>query len=335
MQPKTINALKWIVNILDSNQIPYRIGGGFAAHMYGSGRIVNDIDISLSGKYFPIIVKEIEKYITAGPKHYSNEKWDCDTLSLEYEGQQIDMTDIDTLRMSNLEKTDWFQVKDYFRKFPAVPMQIEGIKVELIDPRDLVAYKNHLMDRDYQIEDVNAVKKYISEQNLMNQSFIIKPNKFDLNEYTTRSVVRCAILNEDDTKVLFFGSTLVGGGVEGEETDEEAIARECMEEAGATVKILKYLGEVVAYRDAIKKKYVVRGYVCKQVGGLQKPTSTSPDEQGIEAKWIAVPEAITQLEREISELEKQETFEDEDLYHGRIYNRKILLYFLKDFLDNK
>ncbi len=163
LEEKTINALKWIVHILNKNNIPYRIGGGFAAHMYGSSRPVNDIDFSLSGEYFPIIVSETKDYITAGPKHYSNAKWDCNTLSLNYQGQQIDITDIDTLKMSSREKTEWFQTKDHFRKFPTITKVIENIEISLIDPRDLIAYKKELADNEhqYQMLDVQAVEKYI------------------------------------------------------------------------------------------------------------------------------------------------------------------------------
>jgi hypothetical protein len=162
MQEKTKEALKWIVEILDRNNIPYRIGGGFAANIYGSGRPINDIDISLSGKFFPIIVNETSEYITAGPKHYSNAKWDCDTLSLNYKGQDIDMTDIDTLRMSNKEETEWFQTKEKYRKYEPISTDVEGIKVSLIDPRDLAEYKKHL-GGDHQLIDIEAVEKYIVE----------------------------------------------------------------------------------------------------------------------------------------------------------------------------
>lgn len=166
MEEKTTNALKWIVSILNKHNIPYRIGGGFAEHFYGSTRPVNDIDFSLSGEYFPIIVSETKDYITSGPKHYLNEKWDCNTLSLNYQGQEIDMTDINTLRMSNKEKTEWFQTKEHFRKYPTVPVEIEGIIIQLIDPRDLVAYKKELVDEkhQYQMVDVQAVEKYIHEK---------------------------------------------------------------------------------------------------------------------------------------------------------------------------
>ena len=165
MEPKVKNALYWIVGILNKHSVLYRIGGGFAAHFYGSNRPINDIDISLSGEYFPVIIKEVSEYITAGPKHYINEKWDCDTLSINYEGQRIDMTDINTLRMSNKEKTEWYQTKDKYRNFPNIITNIEGIEVSLMDPRDLVAYKKHL-DGDHQLVDIEAVEKYIKENNI-------------------------------------------------------------------------------------------------------------------------------------------------------------------------
>lgn len=165
MQPKTLNALKWIIPILDKHKVPYRIGGGFAAHVYGATRPINDIDITCPGKYFPIIMPEISNYITYQFEHSQDEKWDCNGLTLNYNDQEIDMTDIDTLKMSNKEKTEWLQTKDFYRKFNPIPTEIEGITVSLIDPRDLVAYKKHL-DGDHQLVDIEAVEKYIKEYNL-------------------------------------------------------------------------------------------------------------------------------------------------------------------------
>lgn len=162
MQQKTLRALRWIVEILDRHQVPYRIGGGFAAHMYGAIRPVNDIDITFSGKYFPTIISEISDYITYDFGHSQDEKWDCDGLTLEYEGQEIDMADIDTLKMSTKDGNEWLQTKDSFRKYPNTVMDVEGTRVSLIDPRDLVAYKKHL-NGDHQLIDIDAVEKYIQE----------------------------------------------------------------------------------------------------------------------------------------------------------------------------
>lgn len=168
MEEKTIDALKWIVSILNKNNIPYRIGGGFAAHTYGANRKINDIDFSLSGEYFPIIVSETKDYIISGPKHYSNPKWDCNTLCLNYKDQEIEITDIDTLKMSNKEQTKWFQTKDTFRNFPNTTKIIEDIEISIIDPRDLVAYKKELVDENHphQTYDIEAVERYINENNI-------------------------------------------------------------------------------------------------------------------------------------------------------------------------
>ncbi|MEK7635353.1 MAG: hypothetical protein AAB446_02920 [Patescibacteria group bacterium] len=160
MEGKTLNALHWIVDILTKHNVPYRIGGGFAAHIYGANRPINDIDITFPGKYFPDILPEISDYITYELKHYSDEKWDCDGLTLEYEGQEIDITDIDTLRMSNKEETEWFQTKDKFRNFPSVSVNVDGTDVSFIDPRDLVAYKKEL-NGEHQLIDIEAVQRYI------------------------------------------------------------------------------------------------------------------------------------------------------------------------------
>jgi len=161
LDEKVIQGLKWIVEILDKNKIPYKIGGGFAAKMYGSPREVNDIDISLSGKYFDVIVLEVSDYITAGPKHYLNKKWDCSTLSVNYKGQDIDMTDIDTLKMTDLANTKWMNVKEN-RLFDGIITDINGVTISIMDPRDLISYKKEL-GGEHQLIDIDAIQKYLDK----------------------------------------------------------------------------------------------------------------------------------------------------------------------------
>lgn len=160
MEEKALNALKWIVGILNENNIPYCIGGGMATYLYGSDRLVNDIDISVSGKYFSTIVPLVKDYIIAEPKHYKNDKWDCTTLSLNYEGQDIDMTDADTLMMSKREGTEWIKSKEIYQKYPNVNKELRGIHISLMDPRVLFEYKQEL-DGEHQESDRKFLKKYI------------------------------------------------------------------------------------------------------------------------------------------------------------------------------
>lgn len=159
LEEKTMKALLFVASVFDENRIPYKIGGGLAARVYGAARPVNDIDISVSGKHFPVIVPKVSAYITAGLKHYLNEKWDCDTLSINYGGQDIDMTDVDTLKMSNLEQTRWMEVKK-MRLYDGIRTDINGVIVSIMDPRDLIAYKREL-GGEHQLADVAAIQKFL------------------------------------------------------------------------------------------------------------------------------------------------------------------------------
>lgn len=160
MEQKTVDALKWIAQILNGHNIPYRIGGGTATYLYGSGRPVNDIDISVSGSFFPTIVPLVKDYITAGPKHYKNEKWDCDTLSLNYQGQDIDLTDVDTLLMSKKGTGEWVRNKEIYGKHPDAVKEVDGVQVSLMNPRVLLEYKQELSG-EHQEYDIQFLKGLI------------------------------------------------------------------------------------------------------------------------------------------------------------------------------
>jgi len=165
MDTKTLEALKWIVGVLDGAGVSYWIGGGLATALYGSGRPVNDIDISVSGKDFPVIVSLVREHIVAGPKHYLNEKWDCETLSLSYHGQDIDLTDVDTLLMRDKDDTMWIKNKEIYGKRPDVRMEVEGMTVMLMHPRVLREYKEHLSG-EHQEQDCRFLDGYIVSNGL-------------------------------------------------------------------------------------------------------------------------------------------------------------------------
>lgn len=143
--------------------MPYHIvwGGGAATHLYGSGRPVNDIDISIAGEeHFSVILPLVKEYIVTSPTHYQDEKWDCVTLSLNYHGQDIDLTDSETLRMRSGDNTQWIQNKYIYRKYPDVIKEVDGVNVSLMDPRVLFEYKQELTG-DHQEYDRQFLEHYI------------------------------------------------------------------------------------------------------------------------------------------------------------------------------
>ncbi|TSC85895.1 MAG: hypothetical protein G01um10148_803 [Parcubacteria group bacterium Gr01-1014_8] len=161
MEDKTINALRWILEILHRNEVEYQITGGLAAKIYGSPRPLNDIDIDLSGKSFPTIVPEISEYITFGPARFKDGKWDMDMISLNYQGQEMDLSGIDNdPRISNKPRTEWIPyLSDISKK---LKLDHEGMDVWVMHPRALAAYKKEL-DGDHQSMDIAAAEKYASE----------------------------------------------------------------------------------------------------------------------------------------------------------------------------
>ncbi len=165
MTDQVLEALQWVVEILQENNVNYRIGGGLAANLYGSERPVNDIDISLSETDFSVIVPLVQEYIVAGPKHYQNEKWDCTTLSLNYKGQDIDMTDADTLMMSKKDGSGWVPNGVIYKKHSDVTFMVGDLSVQLMHPKVLVEYKQELSG-DHQQHDIDFLKNYIKTQSL-------------------------------------------------------------------------------------------------------------------------------------------------------------------------
>lgn len=165
--------------------------------------------------------------------------------------------------------------------------------------------------------------------------FIFNLNNTEPTDYIERKVTKAVILNEEG-QVLLFGSGLIGGGVEEGETDEGALHREAMEEAGIEIEIIKLLGEVIGYRDFLKKKYVARGYLCRYLNKINEPTSSDSQEQKTIVTWESIEDVINRLQSEIDVLKKARPILDkDDKYQSRLYNREMSLSFLKEVSKEK
>ena len=158
---KTINALKWMVGILNAKNIPYQITGGFAAKIYGSIRPLNDIDIDIPEEKFADILEEVKPYITFGPERLNDGKWDTMLITLDFNGQVIDIGGAYETKVSNKDRTEWISYPIDFSKSQEI--KIEGIKINVISPEELIEYKQHL-DGEHQIEDIKATENYLKNE---------------------------------------------------------------------------------------------------------------------------------------------------------------------------
>ncbi|MEK7151521.1 MAG: hypothetical protein AAB784_02325 [Patescibacteria group bacterium] len=158
--------MEWIKDILESEEIRYQISGGFAAHVYGSTRPVNDIDIAIPDEVFPKLYERVKEYVIYGPKRGKDMKWDIYAMVLNYKEQEIDFGGAYTTKLSlkdpiTREDTDtWIDLSTDFNK--SVMMEFEGMTLPLEDPRSLAEYKKHL-NGEHQIQDVKAVEKFVED----------------------------------------------------------------------------------------------------------------------------------------------------------------------------
>ena len=164
--PKLVKSLEWITGILEEEKIPYQISGGFAAHLYGAQRPVNDIDISIPEETFPRLYEKVKSYVSYGPKRSKDAKWDIYAMVLNYEGQEIDFGGSETTKISlkdpvTREDTDnWMDAPINFNK--SVWLEFNGMKLPLEDPTSMAEYKRHL-NGEHQEQDVEAIEKYINK----------------------------------------------------------------------------------------------------------------------------------------------------------------------------
>ncbi len=106
---------------------------------------------------------------------------------------------------------------------------------------------------------------------------------------------------------------LPGGGIDDGETKEEGFKRECLEEIGCNVEILKELGKVEEWRKIFGLKQISHCYVAKVVGEKKAPNFTEHEMQNnFEVAWVSQDELLGKIQNS-----KPSNFEGENYIQPR------------------
>lgn len=144
MNEKVLNGLNWVIGILKSNNIQYQVTGGVAASFYGSTREIYDIDIEMSNKDVLKVFELCREYVTFRPSRYINENFNLFLMTLEYEGQLIDLCGTENMRIKGEHQdVDLDQ-----------SVVIDGIYV--VSKENLIKYKK-LLGRDVDLMDIESI----------------------------------------------------------------------------------------------------------------------------------------------------------------------------------
>ena len=162
MTKNTKKALTWITEILKKHQISFQITGGLAAIAYGATRELDDIDIDIPDGKFDLIIEDVKSFITYGPARFKSDKWDLLLMTLNYHGQEIDLSGANSTYIFNDNNQEWIKLSDDLTK---ISMQnIYGLVLPVISYVDLVNYKK-ILARNVDIIDINQMENYINQKN--------------------------------------------------------------------------------------------------------------------------------------------------------------------------
>ncbi len=148
----------WLVAALQLSGIDFVVSGGLAARSYGATRRLNDIDIDIANDDVVRLRPVVAKYLIFGPDRYRDGKWDLLLMSLNHEGQMIEIGGGDDARIYDehcktwvVERTDFSDIE--WRK-------VFGIMAPVMAPKPLMTYKA-LLSGQHQQSDINAVRRFV------------------------------------------------------------------------------------------------------------------------------------------------------------------------------
>lgn len=151
--------LNFITGYLSIEKIPYAIVGGLSVIGYGLDRETDDIDIDVPDIYLEKINQDLNEFITEPLYHEIGDKFDCKLICLEYEGEKIEISGGDSLRIYDQTHKRWKDFKTDFNK--VVKKEIFGVPVNLISIEQIYQTKKIAAAREKDFKDLMFLESLI------------------------------------------------------------------------------------------------------------------------------------------------------------------------------
>ncbi len=138
----------------------------------------------------------------------------------------------------------------------------------------------------------------------------LKDTQYQENGFThTRVTARGVVLDEEGRIGLhlihrddIFGNETYyetpGGGVDEGETPEQAVVRECKEELGEDIEVLRALGVVKDAYNLIQRKNENHYFLCKKLNQGEKHFVSEGDSLIQKTVWVSLEEGIALLKQQ-------------------------------------
>jgi 8-oxo-dGTP diphosphatase len=144
----------------------------------------------------------------------------------------------------------------------------------------------------------------IDDNSLFNSGLNIKKKK-----YRSRITARAAIFDQQNKLALVHNYKydyykLPGGGVKKNESLIAGLSRECWEETGCRISVVKAIGKIIEYRYKKSLKQESYGYIAKVVGKKSVPKfDVQENKEKFELLWVKnVAQAIKLIQNSKKDL---------------------------------
>ncbi len=139
---KEERALEWIAGLLGKLDVPFQTAGGLAARAYGAKRELVDFDFYVPTSTLEKVAAAAKDHLVRPPTHHKDKNWDITFMTLEYEGQRIELGGADGARYFDRQRDVWADVEVDFAH--SVPRRVFGIEIPVMPFDQLVSYKRAL-----------------------------------------------------------------------------------------------------------------------------------------------------------------------------------------------
>ena len=128
---------------------------------------------------------------------------------------------------------------------------------------------------------------------------------------TEKPVIRYAsrgiVLNEKDEIALLFKESkneykLIGGGIDENESPQDAFLRECEEELGKNVEIISIIGVIEEHKTQENFKQLSFVFEAKTISDSVQNLTEQEKEEGAKVVWLKKPDALDKLKKCLNNL---------------------------------
>lgn len=149
-----LEAIRFLVALLNEHKVPYQFTGGLAGNIHGSLWPLQDIDLELPRAHIELVAYLLRKHIVA-PLHFYQDS-EFQLLLLQLKIGEVDVEINQTESQQIFSQGEWINLNVDLKKAQLIVWHDMKVSVQTLD--DLIEYKS-LIGRANDLADLNRLRQ--------------------------------------------------------------------------------------------------------------------------------------------------------------------------------